>query len=149
MEALPSEADFVVYGCLDEQWAWKQFGGLTLDEAKAKFLENPLRHQEDFMWMGAPAFAFYFPVLDEYLRSVPDREAPEDDSHAGIIGYGIKFQYEQKQVDALRPLIPAVLALAEYVLANLHRFGRDEEDQQRVAREWTEMVARVRSTAAG
>lgn len=27
-------------------------------------------HQEDFMWMPADGFRYYYPVLDRYLRSV-------------------------------------------------------------------------------
>ena len=100
------------------------------------------------MWMGAPAFAYYFPVLDEYLRRVPECAEPEDDAHAGIIGYGLRFQFEQKKTDALRPLEPSVLALAEYVMGNLRRFGRDEEARQRVAAEWEALIARLRATAS-
>lgn len=145
---LPSEADFVVYGSLDEVAAWTRFGGLTLDQAKAKFAENPSGYSEDFMWMGTSAFAFYFPVLDDYLRSVPDEDEPESDSQAGIIGYLIKFQFETNEIAPLQPLIPTALALSEYVRTNLSRFGRAEQDRRRVAEAWNETERHVLAIAA-
>ncbi|MBL8820867.1 MAG: hypothetical protein JNL96_20010 [Planctomycetaceae bacterium] len=70
---LPTEADFDPYGGdLDAQCAWRNFGGLTLDEATNKFRERPEIYQEDFMFMGGKAFAFYFPVVEAYLRNFPE-----------------------------------------------------------------------------
>ncbi|MEM9646820.1 MAG: hypothetical protein AAF989_17650, partial [Planctomycetota bacterium] len=69
MSQLPSEHDFDPHqGDLDAQYAWKHFGALTLEEAFRRFRENPEIYQEDFMHMGGRAFAFYFPVLDCFLR---------------------------------------------------------------------------------
>jgi hypothetical protein len=75
-ESLPTESDFLEdHGCLDAQCAWKNFGGLTLDQAYERFCDNPLHYQEDFMFMGEPAFTFYFPVLDRYVREgIRDRD---------------------------------------------------------------------------
>jgi hypothetical protein len=71
--SLPTEQDFDPWGGdLDAQCAWRNFGGLAIDRAKAKFRENPLLYQEDFMFMGTKAFAYYFPVIEEYLRTIPD-----------------------------------------------------------------------------
>jgi hypothetical protein len=67
---LPTERDFDPWhGNLDAQCAWRHFGGLTLDQAHARFRENPLGYQEDFMFMGPVAFAFYFPVIEDYPGS--------------------------------------------------------------------------------
>jgi hypothetical protein len=52
---------------LDERSAYKEFGGLTLDEAYQRFIENPVSCQEDFMFMGPVAFCYYFPVVERYL----------------------------------------------------------------------------------
>lgn len=82
---LPSESDFITHPetpNLDQVRAWRNFGGLTLEEAKAQFAENPIYYQEDFMWMGTNAFAFYFPVVDWWLQSVPEEDEPFDDSEA-------------------------------------------------------------------
>lgn len=68
-EQLPTERDFLEHhACLDAQAAWSNFGGLTLDEAYAKFCDGPEIYLEDFMFMGEGAFGYYFPVLDRFVR---------------------------------------------------------------------------------
>lgn len=100
------------------------------------------------MYMGANAFAYYFPVLDEHLRSVPDDEEPEHDYEAAILGYAIRVQLEANHVDALRPLMPSVLALADFVQTNLRRFGWNDEERRRVAEEWKALVDRLLAIAS-
>ena len=81
-DSIPTERDFLEdHGCLDARCAWENFGGLSLDEAFKKFCENPLSYGEDFMFMGEFAFAYYFPVLDRYVREAIrdfDEERLED-----------------------------------------------------------------------
>ena len=68
------ESDFdPVGGDLDAQYAWKNFGELTLKQAYDLFLTNPIHYQEDFMFMGGTAFDYYFPVIDRYIRQVCSR----------------------------------------------------------------------------
>lgn len=144
-QSLPTESDFVEHPeDLDQIFAWRHFGRLTLDEAKARFAEMPIAYQEDFMAMGTNAFAFYFPVIDWWLRSVPEDEDPYDDSEAWILAKGLECQFRPDAAKRLRPLIPAVLDLAAHVTANVRRFG-DEDDQQRVHQAWTKLVDHVRS----
>jgi hypothetical protein len=65
---LPTKKDFDPYdGNLDAASAWREFGGLTLDQAYKRFLSNSLSYQEDFMFMGPAAFSFYFPVIERHL----------------------------------------------------------------------------------
>ena len=94
-EKLPEEKDFDPWnGFLDAQCAWKNFGGLNLCEAFEKFCDNPLKYQEDFMFMGPKAFAYYYPVLDKYLREVqPDDE--DDDCEA----WGIVCAFEMQLIE--------------------------------------------------
>jgi hypothetical protein len=40
---------------------------LSLPQAYAWFCENPLRYEEDFLFMGGNAFAFLFPVSPRFL----------------------------------------------------------------------------------
>ena len=95
--SLPTERDFDPWsGDLDAQCAWRNFGGLTIEQAKAKFCENPLRYQEDFMFMGGKAFAYYFPVVEDYLRSIPDA-ASEDDHEAWILAHCIRNQFDRDE----------------------------------------------------
>lgn len=142
-ERLPTKEDFVPHPPnLDEVCAWEHFGGLTLDEAKSRFAENPLYYQEDFMFMGTNAFLFYFPVLNYYLRSVPNEETA-DDHESWIISQCIRAQFEQEFIDRLRQLIPAIVALAGFIDANIRRYGCDKTEQRRVAKSWADLVSHI------
>lgn len=126
--ALPTEQDFDPYGGdLDAQCAWRNFGGLTLDEANRKFREAPEIYQEDFMFMGGKAFAFYYPVIDSYLRETP--EIPEDerfdDRYAWILAHCIANQFECSTLSDVRHLKSEILDLAGFVRRNIALFGED------------------------
>src|SRR5688572_21888562 len=97
-EELPTRADFeTAPGDLDQKVAWRHFGGKTLAEAYTLFCDNPLHYQEDFMFMGEGALRFYFPVIDQYLRS----GAPRTDCYllecADILALGIGFHFDQHE----------------------------------------------------
>jgi hypothetical protein len=138
---IPDAKDFAnsgdgdLSGDLDALSAFKHFGGMTLDEAKVRFAENPLYYQEDFMFMGSNAFIFYFPVLDDYLRNVPDHDN-DHDHESWIISRCIESQFHPCAIESLRPLIPQIVDLADFVRANLRRFGGDDVERQRVAGAW-------------
>ena len=138
-ESLPTKRDFVTHPAdLDQNCAWEHFGGLTRDEATARFAENPLLYQEDFMFMGTGAFLYYFPVVVHHLRTTPDQEN-DDDGEAWILAQCIRAQFESAAVDRLRPLIPRVVDLARFVRDNIRRFGEDTPERERVARAWAEL----------
>jgi hypothetical protein len=140
---LPREPDFDQYnGDLDAQHAWKQFGGLTLEQAHKKFAENPIFYQEDFMFMGGTAFAYYFPVLENHLQSAHDI-APYGDHESWIIALCIQTQFEGDNLPRVQPLAPRVLALAEFVQNNISRLGIGQIEQQHVSEAWTKMVRHV------
>lgn len=140
---LPTERDFDPIGCdLDAQCAWKNFGGLTLDDAKVKFRENALCCQEDFMFMGCKAFAFYFPVIEDYLLSAPDVE-DDDDYEAWILSQCIQAQFERDNVGDIRHLADHAIELADFVRQNIRRFGATDEERCRIADAWTDMVGHV------
>lgn len=140
---LPTEHDFdPVGGDLDAQHAWRSFGGLTLEEAHRRFRENPLCYQEDYMFMGPVAFAFYFPVIEEYLRS--DLEADPYDDHQGwILAHCLKAQCEKDAGVHVRSLIPRIRSLITYMNNNIQRFGADPLEQQRVADAWGMLKAHL------
>lgn len=142
-ERLPTKADFISH-CedLDQICAWKHFGGLTLDEAKMRFAENPLYFQEDFMFMGTKAFLFYFPVLEDHLRSIPDGES-EDDWESWIIAQCIRAQLNDDTIVRLRPIVDSIVKLAGFVRDNVRRFGCDDAERQRVADAWVELVHHI------
>jgi hypothetical protein len=143
---LPTEHDFDPYGGdLDAQCAWKDFGGLTLDEARRKFEENPDYYQEAFAFMGGKAFAYYYPVIDGYLRETsPAADNCGDDRQVWILAYCIGSQFQVNTMPYVRPLKQQVLDLAAFVLQNLDRFAEDTHEQRRIDAAWRELEALVR-----
>jgi hypothetical protein len=136
---LPSQKDFDPWGGhLDAQSAWQNFGGLDLDAAYRRFIENPSYYQEDFMFMGPRAFAFYFPVVDRYLREVRNDD-PLDlgDCQAWILGEGIRSQIEESGSSMDAELFARIASLVGYVLEHLGRYAHQLKDQKRVRTSWT------------
>ena len=137
---LPTEQDFDPHGGdLDAQCAWKNFGGLTVDAAAKKFRENPGYYQEDFMFMGGKAFAFYFPVIEDYLRDLSD-QYDGDDRQSWILAHCIKAQFDCSTENYIRRLAPRLKALSQFVRQNVDRFGDDADDQRRIADAWLELT---------
>jgi len=146
---LPGERDFDPHeGDLDAQAAWRNFGGLTLAEAYQKFLGNPDVYQEDFMWMGGKAFAYYFPVLERYLLVTPVWSEEKGSEWCQVHGLGaaIQFQFTESALPEVQALASRVLPLIEQVkesievyVASGHPYYSDPEMQQHVIREWNEL----------
>ena len=134
--SLPTENEFNPWNCdLDAQHAWKQFGGLDLEQAYEKFCENPMFYQEDFLFMGPVAFKFYFPVVDRFLRR--EREAWEfDDSQAWILGGAMRLQLERRLDD---DLLEPVGSLCCYVQSHLQKFASAKDEQEAISASWREV----------
>lgn len=94
------------------------------------------------MFMGTDAFLYYFPVLDTYLRSIPDAES-EDDNESRIIAHCIAAQFHERSIQRLRDITPAVLALADFVRDNIRRFGGNVAERDRVSRAWHGLASQV------
>jgi len=145
---LPTEQHFDPYdGDLDAQYAWKNFGGLTLDEAKAKFRLHPEFYQEDFMSMGGKAFAYYYPVIETYLRETP-LVAPEDrdDRETWILPQCIKHQFQGWNEPYVRHLKQDVLDLCRFVRGNLRLFGSEAEELKRIDEQWKALVLHIENS---
>jgi hypothetical protein len=141
--SLPTEHDFDPFGGdLDAQVAWRNFGGLTLEQARMKFLEMPEVYHEDFMFMGGKAFAYYFPVIEDFLKSVPEG-GNCDDHQAWILACGIQAHFEGEDLPHVQHLTSRVIALAEYIRGHISRFGYDEGERNKVANEWSELARHV------
>ena len=142
--SLPTEKDFDPWGGnLDAKWAWRNFGGLALEAAKERFQQNPECYQEDFMFMGSRAFAFYFPVIESYLLDAPS----EDDSFdrcAWILAHVIINQLQWDTKSYVLPLIPRIRSLIQFVRQNIASFDNDEAEQARILLAWTELDEVVR-----
>ncbi len=136
---LPAAGDFDPWGGdLDALHAWRNFGGLNLDQAFRLFLENPLHYQEDFMFMGPAAFDHYFPVLDRHLREFR-RGDEEDDGCAWILG---AVMISQLEATIPRPLAPGtvmeIAGLAGFVIREIDRYAGGPDEQRRILAEWHE-----------
>lgn len=146
MPSLPSERDFDPYGGgLDAQVAWSHFGGLTLAEANRRFRESPEIYQEDFAFMGCRAFAYYYPVIDSFLRETVEIPEPErGDREAWILAHCIQSQFNDERCGpVLRYLKPKVLALAEFVRENIFAFSNDSWALDDIGAAWRELQQRV------
>ncbi|MGA1238336.1 MAG: hypothetical protein ACO34E_15915 [Limisphaerales bacterium] len=75
---IPQKSEFVtVDEDLDQQCAWEQFGGRSLDAAYALIKGDPLNRMEDLMHMGPKAFCFYVQAAIRYLREAESRNDQE------------------------------------------------------------------------
>ena len=139
----PSEADFDPFGgCLDGQSAWRNFGGLTLEEAYAKFCEAPDRLQEDFKFMGCRAFHFYFPVIDEYLRTATST-GEWDDCQAKILAECIALQFDWRGTTISPELRDRISQLCAFARTHLDRYAQSPEDRKEIERVWVELEGKL------
>lgn len=137
---LPGFTDFVpLDGDLDALHAWKNFGGLSLDQAHQLFMENPDCYWEDFMFMGPAALDYYLPVIDRYLRDY--RSAVEDDDDddgcAWILGAAMVSHLENSKV---RPIATGtameIAELAAFMIREIDRFAVTPPGQTRILEPW-------------
>ncbi len=134
---LPSRQDFDPHGGdLDALCAWRNFGGLSLAAAYEKFLTVPESYQEDFMFMGCRAFAYYFPVIDRYLRTVT--LGPDDlgDCEAAILGSAVAAQFGWNGAVIPASLRAEIASLRAFVVENVARYAATEKERRRILREW-------------
>jgi len=145
-DPLPRQIDFDPWQCdLDAQSAWKNFGGLSLEEAYTKFCPIPESYQEDFMFMGSAAFLYYFPVIDEYLRcATPCDEW--DDCQADILGSCVAAQFDWKGARIPPELRFRIEGLCEYILSNLSRFASSEPDREKIKKSWAQVQGKLKMT---
>lgn len=137
---LPRERDFDPYnGNLDCQHALKIFGGMTLDQAYTEFCDRPEIYQEDFMFMGPKAFAYYFPVVDRYLREVTSND-PHDDCETVILAQAIKGQLDHDAVCRSITILAEIRSLIDFVLMELARYSGSKKIRKQIRNTWTELA---------
>ena len=114
---LPTSDEINVFDSLDERCAVKNFLGKDLEQARSLFAENFLRYQEDLMWMGPKAFAFYVPAAINYLLSEEaDNAADAVSSFLSLIEF--RLEYEPTEIAIVGPII------REGILTMLEDFER-------------------------
>ena len=146
--SLPTEQDFDPYGGdLDARSACRNFGGRSIADALERFRGNPLYSQEDFMFMGARAFAFYFPVLEAFLQEFRVSDAGNE-SMAALLGWSIAKQLQSSSAADLAPIHPAIRALADYVCSHTELLGSAPAEQQRIAENWQSVYQALDSGAS-
>jgi hypothetical protein len=141
IERLPTQNEFDPSGCcLDANHAWEMFGALTVEEASIKFSRHPQFYQEDFMFMGGVAFAYYFPVIERYILTVQVDSKVDDEAEAvGVPAHCILAQLEAENLEFVKPVLDSIRRLVAQVRGNLKGYGAAEEDQQRVDSSWAEL----------
>ena len=115
---IPTQADFkLAPQDLDGWHAWESFGGRTLDEAYAIFRENPVRYQEDLMWMAPKPFCFYLPIALRYLES---EDARRDADIINCLASDIGFHFECGH--DIAAAFPCIRSICDYVLSHYMKF---------------------------
>lgn len=142
-ELLPTEIDFDPYGSdLDARCAWKNFGGLTLEDARRKFEKAPEIHQEDFMFMGPRAFVYYFPVIEGFLLATTERDEC-DDRQAWILAHVIRQQLTNDTTGQVTKLAPRMRSLTNFVRNNIAFFAVVPDERQRIDDAWAELESEL------
>jgi hypothetical protein len=117
---LPTEDEINVHNSLDERAASEHFLNQTLEQAEALFRDNSAYYQEDLMWMGPKAFAFYLQAAINYLKSDHSR----GDYHFVDCLYGIvMFRSEQEEFSLA---LDRVREMVDYVIDNYEKFEVNE-----------------------
>jgi len=144
-DSRPQQSEFDPYGgCLDAQHAWKNFGGLSVRKAYAKFCTLPEYYQEDFMFMGGVAFQYYFPVIEQYvLESHADSSNEYEVDAMWILAHCIKQQFDIPNTQAVESIRMQAQDLAAHVRDNLSQYCTDPIEQQRVDSAWAELHSKL------
>jgi hypothetical protein len=100
---------------LDGRAAQRHFLGKTAGDALEMFQERFEVYQEDLMFMGAPAFLFYFPVAIDYAESAPVRDDP-DVASTMLMLMRHRCRYEPA---GMLPVMPRMAAYCDGVLKRL------------------------------
>lgn len=118
----PTEKDINIYGSLDEQWAVRHFLGKSQEEAEMLFRENFLKYQEDLMWMGPVAFAYYLIPAMNYLKS---DESSDNADAVSCFSRLIEFKLEWEKTTLL-PVMSEICQTIEIITGDFERFCCDE-----------------------
>ena len=89
------------------------------------------------MWMFTPAFAYYFPVIDKYLREVQCGIAIHNGCEAWILGCCVRMQFQW--ADGHKPppeVVDEIGQLSAFVQANVERYTEEPEERERIAESW-------------
>lgn len=98
--------------------------------------------------MGPIAFAYYFPVLETYLKTASVAEDDFDPVEHAAIAHCIEFQFDDRDLSSPWHLSARVLELAEYVLTNIRNFGFEGSERTEVSNAWRQLADKVRDATS-
>jgi hypothetical protein len=151
---VPTVEDFTCTPKPEDDWdgfcAWKNFGGLTVDEAYQKFCQAPEHYQEDFMFMGDAAFTFYFPVIDRYIKEKEpeyqmDGKEYQFDGETHILAHCIGMHVSENR-PSVRPLYDQLVKLCHFVLLGLENATNDQRrswSPKEIKDVWAELLEKT------
>ena len=134
---VPTEAEINVFGSLDEIVARDHFLDKSVEEAEALFRDNSAYYQEDLMWMGPRAFAFYVQSAINYLKS---DDSAEDDHFASCIFDVIEFRRQEEEFSLARD---RVTELATYMIDHFDKFAVDNHIYGDLLQKYTSLRDRL------
>ncbi len=121
MTTPPTKRGFGDWADLDVRSAWRDFGGLSVEEAAEVFIQNPFGRVEHFRWIAPEAFVFYFPIVLRYVTS----GAAKGDSDTISSLAGILEQQIEEARGGLAAVGPDILAAARHIIENYSDFDLD------------------------
>jgi hypothetical protein len=137
---LPTAEEINVFDTLDERHAVEVFLGKDLEQAEALFRENFLYYQEDLMFMGPKAFAFYVPAAIRYLLSADS----SGDSDAANTFCGVIESRLDHEPDAISPVGPLIREGIVGMLGDFDRYGCDEALYGDLAARYSDLLSRLK-----
>ncbi len=121
---LPTEQEINPEGSNDGETAVNHFVGKTREQITRDLAARLHWYfYEDFLWMGARAFCFYFPAVADYVATAEarvDHEAIENFCY--VIERRLNSDFAQ-----IRDSFPAIIRFCEYILTHFGDYGYDAE----------------------
>jgi hypothetical protein len=137
---LPTAEEINVFDTLDERHAVDVFLGKDLEQAEALFRENFLYYQEDLMFMGPKAFAFYVPAAIRYLLSADS----SGDFDAANTFCGVIESRLDHEPGAISPVGPLIREGIVGMLGDFDRYGCDEAIYGDLAARYSDLLSRLK-----
>jgi hypothetical protein len=135
---LPTEDEINVHNSLDEISASQHFLNKTLEQAEDLFRENSAYYQEDLMWMGPRAFAFYLQAAINYLRS----EHSAGDAH--MIDCLHEIVVFRSDEEGFLLAIDRINEMIDYVIDNYDKFDADKDIYGDLIGKYTELQSQLK-----
>lgn len=141
MNRQPTEKEINIFDSLDEQWAVRHFLGKSQEEAEKLFCENFLYYQENLLWMGPVAFAYYLIPAMNYLKS---EDSSGNADAVSCFCRLIEFKLEWEKTTLL-PVISEICQTIAIVTSEFNRFECVHEIYGDVKQKLLQLKAKLES----